>query len=138
MLGISKSAFTTARRNFRSLQMGLELRPIFRSYEKFKRGVADDAVKFILSRENVKYLSWGTLKLNGVEFPKLVRTRVPEMIHRAYVARFPDPADVDESGTLKVTKRIGPTTFLKVVNAITATDMNVRCCCNALCLSRPS
>lgn len=94
---------------------GYELKPVFRSYTKFNRSVADHALQFILSRANIKHISWGTTKLDGVEFPKLIRTRVPEHIHKAYVDAIPEK-----------TSRLSVSSFLKVVNVVTHSDSKVR------------
>lgn len=107
----------------RSLIQGFELKPVFRTYSRFDEDVANNAISFILSRDNVKFISWGTKNVNGVEFPKLIRTRAPEHIYKAYESAFPEKSS-----------QLSYSAFLKVVGAVTSSDGKVCLTWNTSCI----
>ena len=120
LLGVGKQSYGTARAAYRCLEKGLPLVSTQKTYQKFKRPVADDAVRFILGPDNIQPISWGSRRVtlsngNDADFPSLCRRRIPENLWRSYVLQFRDK-----------NHRLSCSTFLKVVKAITSSDLHVR------------
>ena len=68
LLGISRKGADNYRASIRSLLQGFELKPVFRTYSRFDEDVASNAVSFILSRDDVKFIAWGTRQVNELNF----------------------------------------------------------------------
>ena len=114
-LSIGKQAFTTARRHYRCLVSGNEIRHAVRSVMRYTHENVEQAVKFILSPVNIKALSWGTRKIkidgNDRDFPRFTRVKIQEYIYRDYIAAYPVQQE-----------RICHGSFSKVVKSITSFD----------------
>jgi hypothetical protein len=116
---MGKQAYGNARAAYRCLEKGLPLVVPTRTLQKFETEVADDAVRFILGPDNIQPISWGSHRVTlsdvkEADYPTLTRRRIPENLWRAYVLKYP----VEEH-------RLACSTFLKVVKAITTSDLHV-------------
>ena len=114
-LSIGKQAFTTARRHYRCLLSGNEIRQAVRSVMRYSPESVEQAVNFVLSPANIKALSWGTRKIkidsNDRDFPRFTRVKIQECVYRDYIAAYPMQQE-----------RICHGSFSKVVKPITSFD----------------
>ena len=74
-----------------------------------------NAVRYILSPQNIKTLSWRTRKVNidrlEVDFPRFTQVKISEYLYRDYIAAYP----IQE-------ERICHGSFTKIVNSLMSFD----------------
>lgn len=114
---LSANGFADGRNDLKLLRSGSRLLVSPKTYERYSRHSIDKVVQFIISPDNVAFLSWGTkkLKLGGKTeiFPAIIRRRSISAMFEAYVATFDDST-------------ISSTTFYRIAARITAGGTKLR------------
>lgn len=119
---MSRTSFAKGRSDFKILAAGGELLVNPRSVLRYQSASVDAAIAFILSSENVSYLSWGAKKVvvdgKAHILPSITRKRAVKHIYDAYVEA--DRTSYTETGT------ISRAAFYRVVAVLTAGRVELR------------
>ena len=115
---VGKIKIANLRRMYSYLASGSMLQPPKRSLQHYKKTDVEQCIRFILSDNNVQRISWGTKKvmIDGEElnFPKLIRRKVIQYIHRDYVE------------TIHEDNRISMSSFRNLAAVLTASDQKAK------------
>lgn len=119
---LSPCTFMNGCKNCESLSNGISLNNFQRTIKCYDTAVVKEAVSFILSTENVSYLSWGTktLKINGTrhKIPAIIRKKTRMSMYNLYQNKYNTIGNNS--------KRLGHTSFFKIAKALTAGDSQMR------------
>ena len=110
--------YSSARKDFKKLLDGQPLEITTRTLQRYNPAAIDTAIDFILSHENVSFLSWGTKSLcvDGIvqTFPKIIRKRTKTRIFQAY------------ESVISLEQRLSRCIFFRIVSILTHSDNQLR------------
>ena len=110
--------YSRARKDVTQLLDGQPLEITARSLQRYNPAAVDVAIAFILSHENVSFLSWGTksISVDGTvhTFPKIIRKRTKTRIFKCY-----------ETVT-SLEQRLPRCIFFRIVSILTHSDNQLR------------
>ena len=121
-LSLSCNSYRQGVKHFEKLIIGEPIAISKKSLQRFDPASVDQAVAFILSNENVSFLSWGTkrIMLDGVvtNFPAITRKKSRSQMFAKYL--------IDNTVKTQTRIPINRTNFLKLASALTHKDQKLR------------
>ena len=121
-LSLSCNSYRQGVKHFETLIIGEPIAIFKKSLQRFDPASVDQAVAFILSNENVSFLSWGTkrIMLDGVvtHFPAITRKKSRSQMFAKYL--------IDNTVKTQTRIPINRTNFLKLASALTHKDQKLR------------